>query len=77
MVEYESSQREPFPTAVLSRDKSGEYTAKIFHGGTRVRELKFSVYSKDWIAKNAWLDQMYFTNFKVAVPVKVMGTVDK
>ncbi len=77
MVENESSQRERFPKAVFSRDKPGEYTAKIFHRGTQVRELKFTIDKKGWIARNAWSDQMYLTNFKVAVPVKVMGTVDK
>ena len=77
MVENESSQRERFPKAFYTRDKPGEYTAKVFHRGTQVRELKFTIDKKGWIARNAWSDQMYLTNFKIAVPVKVMGTVDK
>lgn len=77
MVENEASQRERFPKAIFSRDKPGEYTAKIFHRGTQVRELKFTIDQKGWIARNAWSDQMYLTNFKIAVPVKVMGTIDK
>lgn len=77
MIENEKSQRERFPKATFSRDKPGEYTAKIFHRGTQVREMKFTIDKKGWIARNAWSDQMFLNNFRIAVPVKVMGTVDK
>ncbi len=77
MVENERSQRERFSKATFTRDKPGEYTAKIFHRSTQVREMKFNIDKKGWIARNAFSDQMYLTVFKIAVPVKVMGTVDK
>ncbi len=77
MVENEKSMRERHPKALFTRDKPGEYTAKIFHRGTQVREMQFTIDGKGWIARNAFSDQMYLTFFKIAVPVKVMGTVDK
>jgi hypothetical protein len=77
MIENEKSQRERFTKTTFTRDKPGEYTAKIFHRGTQVREMKFTIDKKGWIARNAFSDQMYLTVFKIAVPVKVMGTVEK
>lgn len=77
LVENEESLRERKPQATFTRDKPGEYTVKIFHRGTQVRELKFNIDTKGWIAKNAFSDQMYLTYYKIPVPVKVMGTLDK
>jgi len=77
LIENEESLRERKPQATFTRDKPGEYTVKIFHRGTQVRELKFNIDAKGWVAKNAFSDQMYLTYYKIPVPVKVMGTLDK
>lgn len=69
--------REKYPKATFTRDKPGEYTVKIFHRGAQVREAKFTIDSKGWVAPNAFSDQIFLTNYRVAVPVKVMGTIDK
>lgn len=69
--------RQKYPNAVFTRDKPGEYTVKVFHRGTQVREAKFSIDARGWIAPNAFSDQIFLTNYRIAVPVKVMGTLDK
>lgn len=50
---------------------------KIFYNGTQVREAKFAIDQKGWIAPNDFSKQIYLTNYKVVVPVKVMGNIDK
>lgn len=77
LVENERSLRERKPQATFTRDKPGEYTVKIFHRGTQVRELKFNIDQKGWIARGPFADQMYLTYHKVPVPVKVTGALDK
>lgn len=69
--------REKYPNAVYTRDKPGEYTVKIFHRGTQVREAKFTIDQKGWVAPNTFSNQIFLTNYRIAVPVKVMGTIDK
>ena len=72
-----SGVREKYPKATFTRDKPGEYTVKIFHRGTQVRETKFNIDNKGWVAPNAFSNQIFLTNYRIAVPVKVMGTLDK
>ncbi len=69
--------RQQYPNAVFTRDKPGEYTVKVFHHGTQVREAKFTIDSRGWVAPNSFSNQIFLTNYKIAVPVKVMGTLDK
>lgn len=69
--------RQKYPNAVFTRDKPGEYTVKVFHRGTQVREAKFNIDQRGWIAQNAFSNQIFLTDYKVAVPVNVMGTLDK
>jgi hypothetical protein len=69
--------REKYPKATYTRDKPGEYTVKIFHRGTQVREAKFTIDNKGWVAPNSFSNQIFLTNYRIAVPVKVMGTLDK
>lgn len=68
--------RNKYPKAAFTRDRPGEYTVKIFHRGVQVRETKFTIDSNGWIAPNAFSSQVYLP-FKVVVPVKVMGNLDK
>jgi len=42
-----------------------------------VREAKFTIDQKGWIAPNEFSKQIFLTNYKVVVPVKVMGSLDK
>lgn len=77
IVENEQSVRKNNPKATFTRDKPGEYTARIFYRGAQVREAKFTIDPKGWIAANAFSKQIYLTNYKVVVPVKVMGNLDK
>jgi hypothetical protein len=77
MVENHETVRKDKPNVMFTRDRPGEYTAKIFYGGAQVRETKFAIDAQGWIARNAVSDQIFLTYYKVAVPVKVMGTLDK
>jgi hypothetical protein len=69
--------REKYPQATFTRDKPGEYTVKVFHRGTQIRETKFNIDQKGWIARNPFSSQIFLANHRVAVPVKVMGTLEK
>lgn len=69
--------REKYPKALFTRDKPGEYTVKIFHRGTQVREAKFTIDNRGWVAPNPFSGQIFLTNYRIAVPVKVSGTLDK
>ena len=77
IVENEKSVREGRPNATFTRDKPGEYTVKIFYSGTQVREAKFTIDNKGWIARNDFSKQIYLSDLKIVVPVKVMGNIDK
>jgi hypothetical protein len=77
IVENEASVRKNNPKATFTRDKPGEYTAKIFYKGAQVRETKFTIDQKGWIAPNEFSKQIYLTNYKVVVPVKVLGNLEK
>jgi hypothetical protein len=65
------------PGIKFTNENPGEYTVRIFHRGVQVREAKFTIDAKGLIARNAFSDQIYLTDHKVAVPVKVLGTLDK
>lgn len=67
--------REKYPQAIFTRDKPGEYTAKIFHKGIQVREAKFSFDKGGGIVPTAYSTGIYPT--LSLIPVKVMGTVEK
>lgn len=61
--------------ALFTRDKPGEYTAKIFHKGVQVREAKFSFDKGGAIVPTAYSSGIYPT--LSLIPVKVTGTVEK
>jgi hypothetical protein len=61
--------------ALFTRDKPGEYTAKIFHKGVQVREAKFSFDKGGAIVPTAYSTGIYPT--LSLIPVKVMGTAEK
>jgi hypothetical protein len=77
MVENTDWLRRQKPQAIFTKDKPGEYTVKVFHKGVQVRELKFTIDVKGEIARNAFSEVMPLNNYKIVVPVKVLGTLDK
>ena len=72
---YTSGKRDR--NIIFTRDKPGEYTVKIFYKSTQVRETKFTIQSNGWLAPNAFAAQIPLDNYKIVVPVKIMGTLDK
>ena len=69
--------RNKLPNAIFTRDKPGEYTVKIFYRGIQVRETKFNIDNKGWIAKSPYADRIFPYRYVSVIPVKVMGTLDK
>ena len=61
--------------ALFTRDKPGEYTAKIFNKGVQVREARFSFDNGGGVVPTAYSTGIYPT--LSLIPVKVMGTVEK
>ncbi len=60
----------------FTNDRPGEYTVRVFHKTAQVREFKFTIDARGWLAPNAFSEQLHLTNYKIAVPVKVMGNLD-
>ncbi len=65
------------PNGYFTKDHPGEYTVKIFYNGDQVRETKFTVDGKGWIARNAFSDQVFLKDYRVVVPVKIVGSMEK
>lgn len=55
----------------------GEYIVKVYYNGEQVRETKFSIGSSGNFADNGIAKQSNLTTYKIFLPVKVMGTLDK
>jgi hypothetical protein len=77
MQEHNDYGRAKYPKAVFTRDKPGEYTVKIFHKGVQVREATFNIDSNGFIESNGLTSQVQMVYGGTAVPVKVMGTLEK
>jgi len=75
--ETQDYERGKYPKATFTRDKPGEYTVKIFHKGVQVREAKFNIDANGFVAPNDLTDQVQMVYGGTAVPVKVMGTLEK
>ncbi len=65
------------PNIIYTRDKPGEYTVKIFYKNAQVRETKFTIQPNGWLAQNSFAAQIPLDNYRIVVPVKIMGTLDK
>jgi hypothetical protein len=76
-LENHNFMREKYPNTIFTRDKPGEYTVKIFYRGMQVRETKFTVDNRGWIAKSPYSDRIFPYRYTSVIPVKVMGTLDK
>lgn len=77
VLENSPSARQNNPNGWFTKDHPGEYTVKVFYKGDQVREAKFNIDAKGWVARNAFSDQMFITDYQVPVPVKILGTLDK
>ncbi len=66
----EAYMREKYSKAIFSNDKPGEYTAKIFHKGTQVREVTFTIEGNGGAARTPYSEQVYPT--LGVFPVKVL-----
>lgn len=65
------------PNGFYTKDKPSEYTVKVFHKGTQVRETKFTAQPNGWLAPNAFAQQIPMKNYRAVIPVKIMGMLDK
>lgn len=77
LVDNSPNARQNSPNGYFTRDKPGEYTVKIYYAGEQVREAKFIVDQKGWIARNAFSEQIFLNDHRVAVPVKITGNLEK
>ena len=77
MVENTDWVRSRKPNSIFTGDNPGEYTVKVFHKGVQVRETQFTIDAKGLIAPNAFSQAMFLNNYRIVVPVKVTGTLDK
>ena len=77
VLDNSSNARQNNPNAWFTNDHAGEYTVKIFYNGDQVRETKFTIDAKGLPARNAFSEQFFLTDYRVIVPVKIIGTTEK
>ncbi len=77
VVDNAPSARQNNPNGYFTNDHPGEYTIKIYYNGDQVREAKFTINAKGRIARNAFSEQIYLKDYRVIVPVQIMGMADK
>ncbi len=77
VVDNSSGARQNNPNGHFTNDHPGEYTVKIYYNGDQVRETKFTIDQKGLPARNAFSEQIFLNDYRVIVPVKVLGTMDK
>jgi hypothetical protein len=70
-----SYMRQKFPDTVFTQDKPGEYTVKVFHKGTQVREAKFTIGANGMVERNGFSNNVFPS--LTLIPVKVLGTTEK
>jgi len=64
------------PNVRYTEDNPGEYTVKVFRKGMQVREAKFSVGPGGLFVDSGYAGQIKLINYRIILPVKVMGTQD-
>ena len=77
LVDNAPNARQNNPNGYFTKDKPGEYTVKIYYNGEPVRETKFTIDAKGWIARNAFSEQIFLNDHRVVVPVKIVGNMEK
>ncbi len=69
--------RDNYPDATYADEKPGEYIIKILHKGSEVRELKFTIGAEGKLVDGGFGKQIFLPNYKIIVPVKIVGTSEK
>ena len=69
--------RDYYPEATYADEKPGEYTVKILHKGAEVREMKFTIGADGKLVDGGFGKQIFLPNYKIIVPVKVIGASEK
>ena len=77
LIDNAPAARQNNPNGWFTRDKPGEYAIKVYYNGEPVREAKFTVDAKGWIARNTFSEQIYLNDHRVVVPVKIVGNMEK
>jgi hypothetical protein len=63
-----------FPNAFYADKNPGQYTVKVFYKGAQIRELNFTIGSDGKLVDAGFAKPNFLTQYRVIVPVKVMGT---
>lgn len=63
--------------AMFTKDRPGDYIVKVFYKAAQVRETTFTINSRGMIVPNAFSSQIYLSNYRIAVPVKIIGNDNK
>jgi hypothetical protein len=66
-----------YPDAFFADKNPGDYVVKIYRKGVQVRELKFSIGPDSRLVDGGYQKPMTLTEYKVIVPVKVIGAAEK
>ena len=66
-----------YPDTFFADKNPGDYIVKIYRKGVQVRELKFSIGPDSRIVDAGYQKPMTLTEYKVIVPVKVIGAAEK
>jgi len=77
MLENSNWVRRQKPDSLFTIDRPGQYTVKVFYKAQQVREANFTIDAAGHIAPNAFSSQIALANYRVIIPVKVMGSFDK
>ncbi len=77
VLDNSSSARQNNPKGYFTNDHPGEYTVKIYMNGDQVRESKFTIDARGLPARNAFSEQVFLNDYRVIVPVKIVGTAEK
>ncbi|MGI8788319.1 MAG: hypothetical protein ACR2HG_11220 [Pyrinomonadaceae bacterium] len=77
VVDNSPNARQNNPNGYFTNDHAGEYTVKVFYNGDQVREAKFTIDAKGLPTRNAFSEQVFLNDYRVIVPVKIVGTTEK
>lgn len=77
MLENSNWVRRQKPDSIFTKDRPGQYTVKVFYKAQQVREANFTIDAAGHISPNALSAQIYLENYRIIIPVKIMGSMDK
>lgn len=69
--------RENFPNAFYADKNPGDYTVKVYRGGTQIRELNFTIGADGKFVVPAYTSQIFMPYHRIILPAKVIGTAEK